>query len=99
MMAGPEKFGTTVSTKGRVSLPAAIRKRRDWGVGTRLQVEDTLHGVLLRPVRALPRRSRRTCLVPCLTTAGRRRWNRWTLASLPKRSGATQAIDTTAEEA
>ncbi|PZV36699.1 AbrB/MazE/SpoVT family DNA-binding domain-containing protein [Mesorhizobium kowhaii] len=47
-MAAPEKLTTTVSTKGQVILPSAIRKRREWGAGTRLQVEDTSEGVLLK---------------------------------------------------
>ncbi|TIX02193.1 MAG: AbrB family transcriptional regulator [Mesorhizobium sp.] len=51
-MAAPEKLTTVVSTKGQVILPSAIRKRREWGAGTRLQVEDTPEGVLLTPARA-----------------------------------------------
>ncbi|MER8695867.1 AbrB/MazE/SpoVT family DNA-binding domain-containing protein [Mesorhizobium opportunistum] len=51
-MAASEKLTTTVSTKGQVILPSAIRKRRDWGAGTRLQVEDTPEGVLLKPAPA-----------------------------------------------
>lgn len=39
---------TTVSTKGQVILPKAIRKRREWGAGTRLIVEETSEGILLR---------------------------------------------------
>jgi AbrB family looped-hinge helix DNA binding protein len=39
---------TTVSTKGQVILPKAIRDRRHWDTGTRLVVEDTTDGVLLR---------------------------------------------------
>ena len=48
---------TTVSTKGQVILPKAIRDRRDWDAGTRLTVEETPDGVLLKraPVFA-PRR-------------------------------------------
>ncbi|RWC50917.1 MAG: AbrB family transcriptional regulator [Mesorhizobium sp.] len=51
-MVAPEKLTTIVSTKGQVILPSAIRKRRDWGAGTRLQVEDTPEGVLLTQARA-----------------------------------------------
>lgn len=47
-MATSNKLITTVSTKGQVILPSAIRKRKDWGAGTRLQVEDTPDGVLLK---------------------------------------------------
>jgi AbrB family looped-hinge helix DNA binding protein len=47
-MAKPELMMTTVSTKGQVILPKAIRQRRDWDAGTRLLVEDTPEGVLLK---------------------------------------------------
>lgn len=53
-MTGAEKFTTTVSTKGQIILPKAIRERRDWNPGTRLVVEETAEGVLLRPVPAFP---------------------------------------------
>jgi AbrB family looped-hinge helix DNA binding protein len=43
-----EKLTTTVSTKGQVILPKAIRSRRHWDTGTRLIVEDTPDGVLLK---------------------------------------------------
>lgn len=29
-------------------LPSAIRKRKEWGPGTRLEVEETAEGVLLK---------------------------------------------------
>lgn len=48
-MAIADKAATTVSTKGQVILPKAIRERRHWGPGTRLVVEDTPDGVLLKP--------------------------------------------------
>ncbi|PDQ18214.1 AbrB family transcriptional regulator [Mesorhizobium sanjuanii] len=48
-MAASEKLITTVSTKGQVILPSAIRKRKEWDAGTRLLVEDTPEGVLLKP--------------------------------------------------
>ena len=47
-MATPDKAATTVSTKGQVILPKAIRERLHWGPGTRLLVEDTPDGVLLK---------------------------------------------------
>lgn len=47
-MAQPDPLITTVSTKGQVILPRAVRKRRDWDAGTRLIVEETPEGVLLR---------------------------------------------------
>lgn len=51
-MARAEKLTTTVSTKGQVILPSAIRQRREWGAGTRLTVEETAEGVLLKPAPA-----------------------------------------------
>jgi AbrB family looped-hinge helix DNA binding protein len=41
---------TTVSTKGQVILPKAIRDLLHWDVGTRLAVEQTADGVLLKPL-------------------------------------------------
>jgi AbrB family looped-hinge helix DNA binding protein len=43
------KLSTTVSTKGQVVLPVDIRRRRNWNPGTRLMVEETADGVLLKP--------------------------------------------------
>lgn len=53
-MATPEKTTTTVSTKGQVILPHAIRRKRHWGPGTKLIVEDTPEGVLLKAVPLFP---------------------------------------------
>ena len=39
---------TRVSTKGQVILPKSIRQDRRWSPGTRLIVEDTPDGVLLK---------------------------------------------------
>ena len=47
-MAAVEKLTTVVSTKGQVILPKAIRRERRWDAGTRLTVEDTPDGVLLK---------------------------------------------------
>ncbi len=43
-----ERITTTVSTKGQVILPKAIRDQRHWPAGTKLIVEETQEGVLLR---------------------------------------------------
>lgn len=43
------KLTTIVSTKGQVTLPKAVRQQRRWEAGTRLVVEDTPEGVLLKP--------------------------------------------------
>ena len=57
-MPSPEHLTTTVSTKGQVILPKAVRERRDWSAGTRLLVEDTADGVLLKKAPAFtPTRS------------------------------------------
>ena len=43
-----EKIGTVVSTKGQVILPKTIRDRMRWSAGTKLIVEETADGVLLK---------------------------------------------------
>ncbi|MGD9814282.1 MAG: AbrB/MazE/SpoVT family DNA-binding domain-containing protein [Hyphomonadaceae bacterium] len=43
---------TTLSTKGQVILPKAIRDRLKWSAGTRLTVEETTAGVVLRAATA-----------------------------------------------
>jgi AbrB family looped-hinge helix DNA binding protein len=48
------KASTVVSTKGQVILPHAIRKRRQWSAGTRLVVEETPEGVLLKAAPFFP---------------------------------------------
>ncbi len=48
-MPTPEPLTTTVSTKGQVILPKAIRRALRWIAGTRLVVESTSEGVLLKP--------------------------------------------------
>lgn len=53
-MAAREAATTVVSTKGQVILPKSIRERRKWGPGTRLAVEETPQGVLLKPVPLFP---------------------------------------------
>ena len=39
---------TTLSTKGQIVVPAETRHRLGWHAGTRLIVEDTPDGVLLK---------------------------------------------------
>ena len=50
-----ERITTVISTKGQVILPKAIRDQRDWTPGTRLIVEETPDGVLLRATSAFSR--------------------------------------------
>ena len=47
-MQGKQKLTTTVSTKGQVILPKAVREQRRWSAGTELVVENTPDGVLLK---------------------------------------------------
>jgi AbrB family looped-hinge helix DNA binding protein len=53
-MTAAEKLTTTVSSKGQVILPSALRQRREWRAGTRLTVEETEDGVLLKPAPVFP---------------------------------------------
>ncbi|HTT84550.1 MAG TPA: AbrB/MazE/SpoVT family DNA-binding domain-containing protein [Rhizomicrobium sp.] len=53
-MAAVEKPTTTVSTKGQIILPKAIRHRRHWEPGTKLTVEETPDGVLLKAAPIFP---------------------------------------------
>ena len=56
-MPNARRLTTKVSTKGQVILPKSIRQDRRWSPGTRLIVEDTPDGVLLKaaPVFAATR--------------------------------------------
>lgn len=56
-MAATPKITTTVSTKGQVILPKAIRDQRHWDAGTRLVVENTEAGVLLTQAPLFPKTS------------------------------------------
>ena len=47
-MSVKRRMTTTVSTKGHVILPKAIREQRRRPAGTELMVEDTPEGVLLK---------------------------------------------------
>lgn len=57
---------TTVSTKGQVILPKAIRDQMQWGAGTQLAVEQTAGGVLLTPVKAVFAATRAEDVFGCL---------------------------------
>lgn len=46
---------TVISTKGQVILPKAVRDERQWRPGTRLIVEQTEQGVLLKAAPSIPR--------------------------------------------
>lgn len=47
-MAQTKRLTTTVSTKGQVILPKTVRDQKRWEAGTRLTVENTEEGVLLK---------------------------------------------------
>lgn len=53
-MSAKPKQTTTVSTKGQVILPKAVRDHRGWKPGTKLRIEDTADGVILRPEPLFP---------------------------------------------
>ncbi len=53
-MGKKPEITTTVSTKGQVVLPAAVRRRHGWDAGTRLVVEETPQGVLLKGMSPFP---------------------------------------------
>lgn len=46
-MVASTKLPTTLSTKGQMILPKAVRERRGWGPGARLLVEDRPEGVVI----------------------------------------------------
>ena len=50
-MTVPEPLTTIVLTKGQIILPKSIRRELRWEAGTRLVVENTPEGVLLKPAR------------------------------------------------
>ena len=41
---------TTLSSKGQIILPKAVREAHDWAPGTEFTVEDVADGVILRPL-------------------------------------------------
>jgi AbrB family looped-hinge helix DNA binding protein len=53
-MTAANKSATIVSTKGQVILPKAIREAKGWESGTKLIVEATRDGVMLRPASPFP---------------------------------------------
>ena len=53
-MGVQDRITTVISTKGQIILPKIIRDQRHWAPGTRLTVEDTPDGVLLKATPAFP---------------------------------------------
>ena len=52
-MSAHNPMTTTVSTKGQIVLPQSVRQSRHWEPGTKLIVENTPDGVLLKPAPVL----------------------------------------------
>ena len=48
-MPARQQLTTTLSSRGQVVLPKAVREALGWESGTRLIVENTAEGVLLKP--------------------------------------------------
>jgi AbrB family looped-hinge helix DNA binding protein len=61
---------TTISTKGQVILPKAIREQLRWGAGTRLTVEQSGEGLLLRPQTDIFALTRPEDVFGCLSYTG-----------------------------
>ncbi len=68
-MPAPEKLMTTVSTKGQIILPKAIRRALSWGAGKKLIVEHAPEGVLLKPLPVFAR-TRNKDVFGCLAFSG-----------------------------
>ncbi|MGP0060569.1 MAG: AbrB/MazE/SpoVT family DNA-binding domain-containing protein [Beijerinckiaceae bacterium] len=68
-MPNEPKLVAKVSTKGQMILPAAIRRRHHWNAGTRLVLEETPDGVLLRTAPAFEARKPAE-IFGCLTYKG-----------------------------
>lgn len=45
---------TTLSGKGQIVIPKALRESRQWRPGTRFIVEEIPSGILLKPNRTFP---------------------------------------------
>ena len=90
----PEQIITTVSTKGQVILPKAIRRALRWEAGTRLVVENRPEGVLLKPEPAFAETRPEDVFGRLSATARRSPWQRCRPEFWPKPNGAMRAIDT-----
>jgi AbrB family looped-hinge helix DNA binding protein len=44
----------TLSSKGQVVIPKPIRDAHRWKAGTRLIIEDSADGILIRPAHSFP---------------------------------------------
>ena len=69
----PTGLTATISTKGQVILPKAIRDQLRWDAETRLAVEHTAEGVLLKPLTTAFARTRPEDVFGCLAFKGKPR--------------------------
>ena len=91
----PEQLITTVSTKGQVILPKAIRRALRWEAGTRLVVGKQAGGrPCSNPSLRLPRPDRKTYSDALPVTARQSPWQKCRPVFWPKPGGAMRAIDT-----
>jgi AbrB family looped-hinge helix DNA binding protein len=61
---------TVISTKGQIILPKQVRDQLHWGAGTRLIVEQTTDGVLLKPATSIFPPTRPQDVFACLPHKG-----------------------------
>ncbi len=66
-------LNTIVSTNGQIILPKAVRDRLHWEAGTRLVVEYTPDGILLKPLAVVFPPTRPEDVFGCLPYAGARK--------------------------
>lgn len=45
---------TTLSSKGQIIIPKALRDSHQWGAGTKFLIEDTAAGLVLKPASCFP---------------------------------------------
>ena len=68
-MPDSELLTTTMATGGRVTLPSPIRRALGWKAGTRLIVEQTAEGAVLKPAPVFAR-TRPEQVTGCLAWEG-----------------------------
>ena len=93
-MSVPERLTTTISTKGQVILPKAIRRALRWEAGMRLVVENTLDGVLLKPMPIFVETRPEDVFGRLACNGAPSLWRRWRRGFWRKQSGAMRAVDT-----
>ena len=76
-MVPGEQLKTTLSTKGQVTLPKSLRRKRRWEPGTQLIMRTLLPVYCSGPSRPFPGRTLPWFLAVWRSEESRRRWNRW----------------------